>query len=66
MSNRLAHDTAFAIASALTEKMDCKLVPAEREAFHRMVYETSKSAIVRHDAQRNREAERVQPGGRET
>ena len=60
MANRFLHDTAFAIATALTERMNYKLVPAEREAFYRLAYETSKAAILRHDASRHREAERVQ------
>lgn len=55
MASRLVHDTAWAIASALTEKLDYKLVPAERGAFHRLAYETCKAAILRHDAQRDRE-----------
>jgi hypothetical protein len=59
MPVRPIHDTAFAIASALTEKMSYKLVDAEREGFHRMVYETCKSALERYEKQREREAERV-------
>lgn len=59
MGNRLVHDTAFALATALTEKMDYKLLPAERTAFHRLVYETSKAALLRHDLQRDREADRL-------
>lgn len=67
MASRLIHDTAFGIASALTQKMEYKLVPAEQEAFHRLVYETCKSAIQRYDVQKAREAERctdvaVEPG----
>ena len=60
MAGRLIHDTAFAIASALTEKMDYKLVPAEQQAFHRLVYETCKAAIQQHDAERDREEKRLQ------
>jgi hypothetical protein len=63
MAERQIHDTAYAIASALTERMDYKLVPAEQQAFHRLVYETCKAAIQRHDSRRDREAKRVQ--GRE-
>lgn len=59
MAHRLVHDTAFAIASALTEKMECKLVAAERQTFHRLVYETCKAAIEQYDVQRDREAERI-------
>jgi hypothetical protein len=59
MAVRLIHDTAFAIASALTEKMEYKLVPAEQAAFHRMVYETCKAAITQFDVQRQRQQERV-------
>jgi hypothetical protein len=59
MAHRLVHDTAFAIASALTEKMECKLGPAEQQAFHRLVYETCKAAIEQHDVKRDREAERA-------
>ena len=65
MGSRIVHDTAFTIASALTEKMDYKLVPAEREAFHRLVYETSKAAILRHDAQRDQEADRLKTSSRQ-
>jgi hypothetical protein len=60
MSGRLTHDTAFAIASALTEKLDYKLAPAEQQAFHRLVYETCKAAIAQHDTTRDREAQRLQ------
>ena len=60
MAERLIHDTAFAIASALTEKMDYKLGPAEQQAFHRLVYETSKMTIRQHDVARDREAKRVE------
>ncbi len=60
MAKRLIHDTAFAIASELTTKMNCKLVPAaEQQAFHRLVYETCKAAIQQHDTKRDRETERV-------
>jgi hypothetical protein len=59
MSIRPIHDTAFAIASALTEKMSYKLVDAEREGFHRLCYETAKSAITDYEKQREREVERV-------
>jgi hypothetical protein len=65
MAARLTHDTAFAIASALTEMMEYKLVPAEQVAFHRLVYETCKTAIARHDAQRDLEQERVATNGQE-
>jgi hypothetical protein len=60
MTGRQIHDTAFAIASALTGKMNYKLVPAEQEAFHRLVYETCKAAIKQHDTTRDREAQRLQ------
>ena len=57
--SRLCHDTSFAIASELTEKMAYKLHEAEQQAFHRLVYETCKAAIAEHDAKRDRESERV-------
>lgn len=57
--SRQAHDTAFSIGSALTEKMDGKLQPGEREAFHRLVYDTCKEAVEPHDIQRDRECDRV-------
>jgi hypothetical protein len=60
MAGRQIHDTAYVIASALTEKMDYKLGPAEQEAFHRLVYETCKTAITQHDTMRDREAQRLQ------
>jgi hypothetical protein len=60
MADRLIHDTAFALASALTEKMDYKLGPAEQQVFHRLVYETCKAAIRQHDVARNRETKRVE------
>lgn len=60
MASRLVHDTAFTIASALTERMDYKLVPAELAAFHRLVYEISKAAIMQHDARRDREVQIIQ------
>jgi hypothetical protein len=63
MAHRLVHDTAFAIASALTEKMSYKLVEAEQVAFHRMCYEVCKMAIERHDEQWDREGERVRGRG---
>ena len=63
LPGRHIHDTAFAIVSALTEKMDYKLVDAEKQAFHRMVYEVSKAAIERYEKQKEREAERLR--GRE-
>src|ERR1019366_8652672 len=63
MAERLIHDTAFAIASALTEKMDYKLGPAEQQAFHRLAYETCKAAIRQHEMARDREAKRVQGRG---
>jgi thiamine kinase-like enzyme len=60
MAKRLTHDTAFAIASELTKKMDCKLVTeVEPQEFHRLVYETCKAAIERHDTKRDREMKRV-------
>jgi len=46
MTVRPIHDVAFAIASALTEKMEYKLVDAEREGFHRLCYETAKTALT--------------------
>lgn len=60
MAGRLIHDTAFAIASALTEKMDHKLLPGEQQAFHHLVYETCKAAIQQHESKRDRENQRVQ------
>jgi hypothetical protein len=60
MAGRLIHDTAFAIASALTKQMDYKLLAAEQQAFHEFVYETCKAAIAQHDAARDREAQRLQ------
>lgn len=65
MTHRLVHDTAFAIASALTEKMEYKLVPAEQQSFHRLVYETCKAGIEQYEVQRDREAEMVKGTGRE-
>ena len=59
MAERLIHDTAYAIASALTEKMDYKLRPAEQQVFHRLVYEACKAALRQHDVARDREAKRV-------
>ena len=59
MTVRPIHDVAFAIAAALTEKMSYKLVDAERQDFHRLCYETAKTAITQYEKQREREAERV-------
>jgi hypothetical protein len=55
--SRLAHDTAFSFASALTEKMDYRLADGEQQAFHRLVYDTCKGAIERHDVLKGRERE---------
>ena len=57
---RQIHDTAFAIASALTEKMDYKLVDAEEQTLYKLVHEARKAAITDHEAKR--EAERVGGG----
>jgi hypothetical protein len=65
MAHRLVHDTAFAIASALTEKMERKLAPPEQQAFHRLVYETCKAALAQYDLQRDRETERLKVDGEE-
>jgi hypothetical protein len=65
MAPRIVHDTAFAIASALTEKMEYKLVPAEQQAFHRLVFETCKAAIEQYEVQKDREAEWVAGASRE-
>jgi hypothetical protein len=54
---RPIHDVA--IASVLTEKMEYKLVDAEREGFHRLCYETAKTALTAYEKQREREIERV-------
>jgi hypothetical protein len=61
MSGRLIHDTAFAIASELTAKMPYK-GPGEQQAFHRLVYETCKAAIERHEVLQDREKQRMQGG----
>jgi hypothetical protein len=62
---RAAHDTAFSIASALTEKMNGKLPPADLRPFHEMVYQVRKAAIEQHDAKRDRGRDRVEGYGRE-
>jgi hypothetical protein len=61
---RQSHDTAFGIASELTRLMECKLHEAEQQSFHKLVYAVAKSAIERHDALHEREAERVRGNGR--
>jgi hypothetical protein len=58
--DRQINDTAYKIASALTETMNYKLEEAEQHAFHKLVYETCKAAIKQHDAVRDRETERLQ------
>ena len=60
MADRQIHDTAYKIASALTEAMNYKLEEPEQHAFHQLVYETCKAAIKQHDAARDRETERLQ------
>lgn len=62
MADRQIHDTAFKIASALTDTMNGKLEPAEQRAFHHFVYETCKAAIKQHDTDRDRETQRLQGG----
>jgi uncharacterized protein YecA (UPF0149 family) len=59
MTIRLIHDTAFKIASVLSEKMSYKLVAAELEQFHRIVYETCKAGIEHYERQKERENEKV-------
>jgi hypothetical protein len=52
---RPIHDVAFAIASALTEKMKYKLVDAKRQSFHRVVRETAKTALTLYAGPNRRE-----------
>jgi hypothetical protein len=59
MADRQIHDTAYKIASALTETMNYKLGEAEQHAFHQLVYQTCKAAIKQHDTERDRETQRL-------
>lgn len=59
--SRLRHDTAFVIASVLTQKMAWKLESQEREAFHELVYQTCKGAIADYDRKRDLEERRLRP-----
>lgn len=56
---RPIHDVAFAIASALTEKMERRLQDGELPSFHEMVYQTAKTALTNYEKQREREGARV-------
>ena len=56
---RLVHDEAFAAATILTEAMQDRLQPGERQAYHRRVYEVVKQAICGYEAKREREEARI-------
>ncbi len=62
-AKRLAHDSAFAGATFLTERMieEGRVEPEEKDEFHTLVYQVIKSSVEAYEVQRAREQRKSGP-----